>query len=218
MNDKTLYITRHGETQWNTVRRMQGQQDSPLTEMGLQQAQWLGERLKSEKVDVIYSSPLGRAKQTSQIIGECCQIPVIYEDALKEIYLGSWEGQLIQTVSQNYTEKSHHFWTQPELYIPVDGELFEEVVDRVGRFYEQVVKACDESKILIVGHAIVLKCLFMYIQKSDLKDLWNGPVIKPTSLTKGYLTDGALSIEFMSDTSHYKKDSNNNGWFIDEKK
>ncbi|WJH36612.1 histidine phosphatase family protein [Paenibacillus sp. CC-CFT747] len=56
-NGTTVYLVRHGQTQWNVEHRLQGHQDSPLTEWGIQQAEWLGEALHGERIDRIYTSP-----------------------------------------------------------------------------------------------------------------------------------------------------------------
>lgn len=132
--NKLLYLTRHGETQWNTVRRMQGQKNSPLTDLGLRQARWLAESLKGTRIDVIYSSPLGRAHDTAKLISQCLGAPVITRDELKELYFGSWEGQLKEDLEKKYQETDYHFWNEPEKYVPTDGESLEELMTR-SRFF-----------------------------------------------------------------------------------
>jgi probable phosphoglycerate mutase len=84
----TLYITRHGETEWNKEKRMQGWLDSNLTESGIKNAVSLGERLKETEFTAIYSSPSGRTKATTSLIRGERDIPVIYDENLKEIKLG----------------------------------------------------------------------------------------------------------------------------------
>lgn len=65
-----LILVRHGESEWNKIGRYQGQEDAPLSELGQQQAQALAQRLKREKLDVIYASPLQRANNTARAIAE----------------------------------------------------------------------------------------------------------------------------------------------------
>src|SRR5262245_21498679 len=95
----SLYVVRHGETRWNVEGRLQGQQDSPLTMRGLQQAQRYAEMLRAELAGAspvhICSSPLPRARQTASIIRELLEVPsACYSesDLLKERACGSWEG------------------------------------------------------------------------------------------------------------------------------
>lgn len=87
-----VYLTRHGETEWNEKGIMQGWGDSPLTELGKNQAKWLGERIRDLHIDVIYASPIGRAFNTAEIIRGDREIPLIAYDGLKEIKIGGWEG------------------------------------------------------------------------------------------------------------------------------
>ncbi|WP_412973888.1 histidine phosphatase family protein [Paenibacillus sp. OAS669] len=89
----TLYLTRHGETEWNVEGKLQGHKDSPLTNLGKRQAKWLGASLKEIEFDAIYSSPSPRTYQTAEIIREERKIELSSCDSLKEIGLGSWEGQ-----------------------------------------------------------------------------------------------------------------------------
>lgn len=210
---KQLYLTRHGETQWNTVRRMQGQKNSPLTELGVKQARWLAESLHDTRIDVIYSSPLGRAYNTAKIIAEAVEAPIITRDELKELYFGSWEGQLKEDLEKQYKETDYHFWNEPDKYIPTDGETLDQLIDRSRHFFEEVLVKSEHENILVVAHAIVLKSFLNLTQNKEIKDLWTGPNLKPTSLTKANMADGELIYEFIGDTSHYKEHSSFNGWF-----
>ncbi len=209
-------MTRHGETEWNTVRRMQGQLDSPLTEHGIQQAVWLKERLKDDDIDVIYASPLGRAHETACIIAEGRDIEIINRNELKEVYFGSWEGQLLEDVEKTHKETNYYFWNEPEKYVPFDGESFEDLLARSERFFIEVIRESEHRNILVVAHAVVLKSLLAYTRGVNIKDFWKGPHIQPTSLTKAELVDGELVYEFIGDTSHHKSKSDFNGWFHED--
>ena len=72
-----IYIIRHGETDWNVLRKFQGRTDIPLNENGRQVAAWTKEGLKDVAFDLVYTSPLRRAKETAQIIVGDRQIPII---------------------------------------------------------------------------------------------------------------------------------------------
>jgi len=213
---KKILMTRHGETQWNTIRRIQGHKDSPLTELGISQAKWLKERLIDDAIDVIYTSPLGRAYKTAIILSQGRDIEVIKRDELKEIHLGSWEGQRIEEVKKSYKEINYYFWNEPEKYIPIDGESFEELAVRSKKFFEEVLLESEHKTILVVAHAIVLKSFLAFTKGKEIKDLWDGPHLQPASLTKAELINGELIYEFIGDTSHHKGQSSFNGWFNDE--
>ncbi|MED5101462.1 histidine phosphatase family protein [Niallia circulans] len=100
----TLYITRHGETQWNIEKRMQGWSDSDLTEKGKKNAVLLGERLKEIEFAAIYTSPSKRTVATANLIKGDRQIPIIFDDHLKEINMGKWEGKKAEYLKDSYPE------------------------------------------------------------------------------------------------------------------
>lgn len=89
----TIYLVRHGQTEWNVLHRFQGHMDSPLTKLGIQQAEWLGEALQHDPIDLIYSSTSNRAFHTAEIIRGNRDVAVTACDEFKEINLGVWEGQ-----------------------------------------------------------------------------------------------------------------------------
>lgn len=212
-----IYITRHGETQWNTVRRMQGQNNSPLTELGEKQALWLAKKLESNSIDVIYSSSLNRALKTAYIIKGNREIPINPTNDLREIYLGCWQGRLTEEVETEYPHQHHCFWKDPENYVPVDGETFTEVTDRVSSFFEEVLRNHPREDVLIVAHAVVLKALLNHINnKGSLKTFWDGPHLKPTCLTILNYEAGKITFELLADIGHYEEVNAVGGWFVDE--
>src|SRR3712207_163192 len=103
----TIYLTRHGQTEWNLNKRLQGWKNSPLTKLGISQAKALGERLKDTQIDVIYSSPIERAYKTAEIIKGNKDIEIIKHDGLKEFNYGDWEGLTIDEIEKNpiYTKE-----------------------------------------------------------------------------------------------------------------
>src|SRR6187397_119767 len=94
----TIFLVRHGETEWNRARRYQGWSDSPLTPLGVAQAEAIGRRLsavpEAAAADIV-ASPIGRARRTAEIIAECLghNPPLRLDDRLREISLGSWDGR-----------------------------------------------------------------------------------------------------------------------------
>lgn len=200
----TLYLTRHGETQWNEAGRFQGQKNSPLTDKGKLQAKWLGERLNDAKLDVIISSSSGRAIQTAEIISKISNVQVIPNDNLREINLGQWEGLYRTEIEKNYPIEFNNFWNYPHLYTPCGGETFLQLLSRLSTEIEKILLQYKDKTILIVAHAVVLKTLMVYFENKAIKDLWSGGFMKSTSLTKIEVTGASKSIIFKGDISHYK--------------
>lgn len=214
----TLIITRHGETQWNLERRMQGHLDSPLTELGHQQAKWLSERLANRQIDFIYSSPLGRAFTTAKILKGERHIDIICDDRLSEINLGIWQGKLMDEIIDLDHDNYDNFWNQPDQYISKQGESFYDVKDRITNFYNEIKEKHRHGTLLMVAHAGVLRSLMCYLfHDGDIKELWKHNKVEPASLTILKVDDDRVLVEKMVDTSHYKIHRQGNGWFDDIK-
>ena len=94
-----LFLVRHGQTEWNLIPRIQGRSDSPLTELGTQQAKTAGRLLKrviSGRKPVLMASPLGRARRTAEIIAAALGLPnehMVIEPRLREVSWGLWDGR-----------------------------------------------------------------------------------------------------------------------------
>ena len=97
-----IYITRHSLTTWNEEKRLQGWKNSDLTKQGLEDAKRLGNYLKNQSFDGIYSSPLKRAKETAQLIFP--NKTIIEDDRLKEMNFGDYEGKFIDELKKEHGE------------------------------------------------------------------------------------------------------------------
>ena len=198
-----LYITRHGETIWNTQKRMQGHKDSELTEKGRQQAAQLGKSLETVGFEAVYSSSSGRTIQTSQLITGIRNIPVIPMDSLREINLGKWEGMSVTDAERDYPEEYRNFWEFPHLYEPIGGERFSDVTDRLDSALRYIAERHDNGNVMIVTHAVSLKLITLMVEQKELKYLWSGAYMHPTSLSIiEYGNDGWTAVKW-GDTSHY---------------
>jgi 2,3-bisphosphoglycerate-dependent phosphoglycerate mutase len=117
-----LYLLRHGETEWNRLRRRQGRGDSPLTLLGRRQAEACGFTLRKEITDrsgvVMHTSPLGRARTTAEIVRGCLGLPMerlSVEDCLVEHDYGEWQGMTSEEIDRRYpgarAERERNKWS-----------------------------------------------------------------------------------------------------------
>lgn len=172
-----LYIIRHGKTDWNEERRMQGRTDIPLNENGRQMAREAAKEYGYINFDICYSSPLKRARETAEILLEGRNIPIIADDRLLEMGFGEYEG----TGKDDRPEDSPitDFFEAPEKYQADKGaETFEELFRRTGDFLENVVKPLlkDGKDILIVGHGAMNSAIISQVKNFELKDFWTYPI------------------------------------------
>ena len=87
-----IYITRHGQTNWNVLKKVMGRCDEPLNDKGKEQANTTKNKLDDKKIDLIICSPLLRAKETAEIINKSKKLPIIYEKNLIQRDFGELEG------------------------------------------------------------------------------------------------------------------------------
>jgi broad specificity phosphatase PhoE len=197
-----LYITRHGETVWNTEKRMQGWLDSDLTENGIRNAESLSDRLKDIEFEVVYSSPSGRTKSTSELVIGGRKIPVIYEDNLREMNLGKWEGQTLESIRESNPSGIQHFWNAPDRFIPDGGESFADVRSRASKVLEKIKADHLTGNILIITHTVMIKSLFSIFKESAIEQLWGPPYVHDTSLSIVELMEDEYKIVLEADASH----------------
>ena len=197
-----IYMTRHGQTVWNKEKRMQGRLDSGLTESGIENARLLGRHLKELRFEAIYSSPSGRTMKTAELLMGYTSAPVISDEELLEIHMGSWEGQKQMDVRKLYPDDFHAFWNSPHLYKPAEGERFEQVQERAMRMLDKVVKNHPEGNVLVVTHTVVIKTLLAALKEKPMEQLWDPPYLHDTCLSVIDCTEGKKRILLEADISH----------------
>ena len=148
-----VILVRHGETDCNLSRRIQGgNSDTPLNQRGWQQAEGLALRLKQEQIQAIYSSPLQRARDTAQAIARYHQLPVEIEPSLKEIEVGELEGVSITEVGKHLSELLVKHKQGEELPRIPGGESVTEVQQRVWGTIQRLVSKHREGVFVVVAH------------------------------------------------------------------
>ncbi len=150
-----LFYVRHGQTDWNLGRFFQGSSDTPLNDTGRAQAGQAAEALKDEHIDVVYVSPLSRARETAAIINRCHGAPTIADGRLAERCFGDLEGKPIEQAVHD------HIWTYnaPNLW----GE------EPLPAFFHRVYDFLDSLKgrsgtALIAAHGGVSACVRSYLE------------------------------------------------------
>ena len=195
-----LLLCRHGQTEWNVAHRFQGQSNSDLTPLGEQQAVKLGERLAGIHIDAVYSSSLQRALDTARLAVGNRGFDIIPVDALKEIFLGKLEGLTFEEGERLYPEEMRHFW---DLTSNTDErEAIGDVMRRASKAIEEIAQKHPNQTVLIVTHGVVLRSLYVYFKRWDMKDASNQPKPQSTCLCDLRKEAGVWNIEMWNDTEH----------------
>lgn len=150
-----IYFVRHGETDWNKERKIQGQVDIPLNDFGIHLAEETAKGLKDVDFDVCFTSPLGRAKHTAQIILEGRNVSIIEDRRIEEMSFGEYEGKSCSKENWDVPDSFRKFFDDPEHFVPAkDGESFSDVKKRTGEFLDWLFaqEAWKDSNILIATH------------------------------------------------------------------
>lgn len=195
-----LYIVRHGETEWNKAKKLQGWENSNLTEDGIRGAKLLRKRLENVDFDFVYSSPLTRALETAEYIKKDDE-KLIVLDEVKEMGFGQWEGLEKDKLEKLYGEEYYNFWKKPHLYKTCGGESFEELNKRVEIGLNKIIKNGGKN-VLLVSHGVVIKSIQAMIKGYSLEEFWTPPFLENTSLTVLELQEDKLNIILDADTSH----------------
>lgn len=175
-----LHLFRHGETDWNRERRVQGQSESQLTDLGIQQAQELGQRLQHISFDKIYCSSSRRTRQTAEHAFPDVDMEIIYLDELREIFLGPWEGQLYDDLAQKDPDSHRHFWQEPHLFKPAGAETFFELQQRAVDAISQIESTHNldsnrQARIGLVSHGALIKSYLCHVEGRSMDQLWEPP-------------------------------------------
>lgn len=155
-----VYAVRHGETEWNRAGRQQGHLDSPLTPTGIRQAELLAEGLACKKIEALYSSDLGRAIRTAEIIAKRLDLEIRTDARLRERNLGILQGLTRDQFELQYPEESSRFNEADADYAVPGGESLRRLFDRCVACAEEIAKNNRGKSILIVGHGGVLRSFF----------------------------------------------------------
>ena len=173
----TIYLVRHGETDWNADGIIQGHSDIPLNKNGEKQAEELGKELKRIDFDAVFSSDLIRAKKSAEIITSGKNINIITSIALRERDFGSYEGKHFSLLSKDETSElislyDHKEKKREELGVETDRSL-------EARFIPYIREICQKNldkNVLVVIHGGIMRWFLMHIKYGDIRSLPVGSI------------------------------------------
>ncbi|MEN2766828.1 histidine phosphatase family protein [Ornithinibacillus xuwenensis] len=166
----TIYLVRHGETDWNAERRMQGQTDIPLNAKGIQQAEACGAALHASDYDVVISSHLKRAKKTADIINTYLNLPSEQMEEFAERHFGDGEGLTIEERQSLFPD--HDYPNQEPL------DVFS---NRVMNGMDRVHAKYPTNRVLVVAHGAVINRILANLSNGELG--FGKTIIENTSIT-----------------------------------
>lgn len=177
MSHKRIHLIRHGQTDWNREKRVQGRSESTLTPEGRAQAESLRPLLQAWSFGQIHSSSSERTRQTAELLFPEHTGRIQYCDRLREIFLGPWEGRLHTEVREQDPEMFEAFWHRPDRFSLAGAETFEQVQQRAVNRFREIVEAEPTGDIAIVSHGVWIKTLLCHLESRPLGRLWEPPLM-----------------------------------------
>ncbi|HWJ31297.1 MAG TPA: histidine phosphatase family protein [Gaiellaceae bacterium] len=187
----TLLLVRHGETDWNRDARWQGHSDTPLNEVGRDQARRLAAELG--EVDVVYSSDLARARETAEILAEPIGLEVRVDPRLRERGFGAWEGKNAAEIEREFADE-HARWLAGEAPGAADAEPFTDFGARVEEFVAEVLLRHPGETVLVVGHGGTIRVIHALAKGLDyVRDHRLIPGVANCTVARYAARDGKLA-------------------------
>ena len=147
----TILLVRHGETDWNLERRVQGHSDPPLNDTGRDQARTLAAKLTVEPIDAVYSSDLLRAHETARVVAESRGLEVTLLWDLRERNFGTWEGLTDEEVFARFPQAAEGYWG--------DAETKDEMAGRVSEALNHIAERHPGGCVLVISHGGPLRAV-----------------------------------------------------------
>lgn len=198
-----LILTRHGETDWNLIRRYQGQSDVPLNQTGIRQAEQLAKRLATEKIDFIYSSDLSRAVDTANEIAKMQELAPAFQKDIRwrELSFGKWEGLNYEEIQAQRHDEAAVWYADMVNLSPPGGESLLQLAERVQSVLEELKSKHKDQTVLVVSHSGVIQVLLCLLLDMDLKRYWQFRVLQASLTIVSFHEDNA-ALKLFNDTSH----------------
>lgn len=221
----TFYIARHGKTMLNTLDRVQGWSDAPLTPEGIEVAEYLGKGLKGINFKAAYTSDLGRATQTTNIVLKAKgdkKIPITEMDGLRETNFGSYEGDLnskmwgdiaiylhFKNTDDLFADVKIHGVNEPLKVVKILDKLnmaedYEQVRTRTQNALKEIAEkeaASGGGNIFMVGHGMAIGTMLSNISGEEVAR----PHMANASICKVIYENGKFTVESFGDTSYIEK-------------
>jgi phosphoserine phosphatase len=167
-----IYIVRHGETEANKEELFRGRKDIPLNDTGMAQAEKTGRCFADKRIGRVVSSPLLRARQTSEPIGKWVKVAVEEAEEFTDMDFGIWEGLPLRDVKRLYPEDFALWAGSPQRLSLKDAESLVSVRRRLKKGLSRVLAEANEN-IVIVTHRVICKVMVLHFLNISSSHFWD---------------------------------------------
>ncbi|HRF13533.1 MAG: histidine phosphatase family protein [Candidatus Accumulibacter phosphatis] len=201
-----IYLVRHGATDLTAEDRFAGSSDVPLSDEGRRQAACLAERLKREKLDAVYASPLRRTMETAHTLAIPHGLEPIAEPGLREIDYGHWEGLRRSEVESTFQAEYAIWQEDPFAIAPLHGESGVNVLNRALPVMRRIVERHRHCTVLLVSHKGTNRLLISSLLGFDMRGYRDRLEQSPAALNiLDFMSEVHARLHLFNDVSHYEE-------------
>jgi broad specificity phosphatase PhoE len=175
----TIFLARHGESDWNVEKRFQGHRDRPLTERGREQAHALADLVGAEKIGAVYTSPLSRARETAEIVAARVGLKVVALPELREVDTGSWSGLSRADVEARFPEGFARWRSGGSGW--ENGESYDEMAERVIGALRKIAEDHPDGHVLVISHGGPIRAIHAAAEGLAIKDYRRLKPVEPNA-------------------------------------
>jgi 2,3-bisphosphoglycerate-dependent phosphoglycerate mutase len=196
-----LIAIRHGETEWNVQGRHMGQLDSPLTLLGIQQAEAIAKRLRHLPFNTLYCSDLGRAIRTAQIVSSASGVEPLVDIGLRERHLGIFQGLTKAEMAERYPDVYAEYLRVGHAFRIPQGESGEDRLARSVRVLTAIAHRHADQTAVVITHKGFLAGFFEHVLDMEPGNGWRFR-LENASFNSFNYSDGKWQLDTWNDTIH----------------
>lgn len=169
---RQILLARHGETDWNARRWVQGSTDTSLNENGVRQAERLSEKLlaRGERIERVFTSQMRRARETAEIVARRLNVSLLACEGLQELNLGEWEGRTWRQIERGWPELFSEWSCDKRNVRPPRGETYSELLERFVRAVRGIARE-SRGDALIVTHSACMLAFQAELNRTPLETM-----------------------------------------------
>lgn len=197
-----IYLVRHAEAEGNAKEFFQGSSDTHLTGKGRKQLEHLAERFRNIPLDVVYTSPFGRARQTAESVNHFHGLPLRPEHELREINGGDWEGrpwtELPEAFPEAYADWTGAMWR----FQAPNGESMQSVWNRMTAVMERIAREHPGQTVAVASHGCALRNFLCFVEFGNMERLADVGWADNTAVSLVEYDETGWRLIFKNDSSH----------------
>ena len=199
-----VLLVRHGETTWNIEGRIQGYSaDSPLTELGTEQAEAVARQLAREGIRRLFSSDAGRARETARPIARATGLHAFFDPGLRERNYGIFEGKTYADIEREFPADYQAIRTRDPHYVVPGGESAAQFFERIVATLTRVARFAQGGRIAVVTHGGVLGAMYRHATGVPLDAKRDFP-LKNASINRLHFARGSWALAGWGDVTHFE--------------